>query len=118
MQALRACVLAAVLAAPALADTGWQIVWRGEFDGPANTLPDAAKWAYDLGGGGWGNHELESYTNSTENVRLDGNGHLVITARRSASGQITSTRLKTQGKYSTTYGKIEARMKIPRGQGI
>src|SRR5262252_7123463 len=69
--------------------------WSDEFDGPANAAPDAAKWTYDLGGGGWGNQELETYTNATDNVRLDGAGHLVIRALNTG-GAITSARLKTQ----------------------
>src|SRR5437764_8093513 len=51
--------------------------WSDEFDGPANAAPDAAKWTYDLGNnGGWGNQELETYTSATDNVHLDGQGHL------------------------------------------
>src|SRR6266478_1787931 len=98
--------------------TGWKLVWSDEFSGPANSQPGSTKWAYDLGGGGWGNSELETYTNVPENAHLDGNGDLVIRALRTASSVYTSGRLKTQGKFDITYGKIEARIKLPFGHGI
>src|ERR1035438_3841859 len=72
---------------------------------------------YDLGASGWGNRELETYTNSRDNSYMDGNGNLAIEAIKTASGY-TSARLKTQGLYAFTYGKVEARIKIPYGQGI
>ncbi len=103
--------------APLRAQTRWTLVWSDEFDGPANSAPDQSKWTYDLGAGGWGNHELEVYTDLRENSFLDGKGNLVIRAQRSTSGGYTSARLKTQGKFSTAYGKIEARIKLPYGQG-
>src|SRR3954452_22396166 len=84
--------------------------WSDEFDGPANTLPSTAKWTYDLGGGGWGNQELETYTNSPVNVHLDGSGHLIIHVERSGAGY-TSARIKTQGLFRPQYGRIEARIK-------
>src|SRR5437879_227778 len=99
------------------AQTPWRLVWSDEFEGPANSVPDQTKWAYDTGATGWGNQELENYTKSPDNASLDGNGNLVIRAVRTASGY-TSGRLKTQGKFTTTYGKIEARMRIPYGQGL
>ena len=102
----------------------YTLVWHDEFDGPNGSLPDPQKWAYDLGGGGWGNHELESYTNRAENARIE-NGDLVITARREnyegedhLPREYTSARLKTQGLFSQSYGRFEARIKIPAGQGI
>ncbi len=95
-----------------------RLVWSDEFDGAADTLPDPDKWTYDLGGNGWGNNELEVYTNTRENVFHDGQGHLVIRAVKTASGGFTSARIKTQGKFQVRYGRIEARMKIPYGQGI
>ena len=91
--------------------------WSDEFDGAAGTLPNPAKWTYDLGGGGWGNQELETYTNQPTNVQLDGNGHLVIRADR-AGGGYTSARIKTKGLFSPQYGHIEARIRLPFGQGI
>ena len=73
-----------------------------------------------MGAGGWGNGELETYTSEAENASMDGQGNLVIKAIKTgdANHPYTSARIKTQGLYSTTYGKIEARIKIPYGQGI
>lgn len=106
------------LALPALGATDWKLVWSDEFDGPAKTLPDATKWAYDLGGGGWGNQELEIYTKRPENVSQDGEGHLIIRAVKTGTAHYTSARIKTQGKFTVEYGKIAVRMKIARGQGM
>jgi len=114
MRILLLCALAICASAQ-----NWKLVWSDEFDGPANTLPDPDKWTYDLGRGhGWGNQELEKYTKSLDNVHLDGDGHLIIRALRDASGGYTSARLKTLGKFSTAYGRIEARIKLPSGQGM
>jgi beta-glucanase (GH16 family) len=93
----------------------WTQVWADEFNGPAGSGPDPAKWIFDLGATGWGNHELEDYTR--DNVFLDGHGHLVIRAIQIA-GKYTSGRIKTQGLFEVQYGKIEARIQLPRGQGI
>src|SRR5690349_19749375 len=97
----------------------WQMVWSDDFDGLANTPPDPAKWGYDLGNGtqGWGNYELENYTNSTDNVFLDGTGNLVIRASNTANG-FTSGRIKTATKFAFQYGLVVIRAKIPYGQGI
>jgi beta-glucanase (GH16 family) len=100
------------------AQTKWTLIWSDEFNRPQDSAPDQAKWTYDLGAGGWGNHELEEYTDKKENVFLDGHGHLAIRAVRRESDKITSARLKTQGHFEVQYGKIEARIKIPYGQGI
>src|SRR5215471_17585485 len=111
-------ILPAVLPAQdAAAMRPWRLVWSDDFDGPANSAPNRTKWTYDLGKTGWGNAELENYTNSTDNAFLDGNGHLVIQAVANGS-QYTSARLKTQGLAGFTYGKIEARIQVPFGQGI
>jgi beta-glucanase (GH16 family) len=110
-------LLSALAALPAFASE-WHLVWSDEFDGPANSAPDPAKWTFDLGGGGWGNGELEVYTSTRQNVFQDGAGHLVIRAIKSESGGYTSARLKSQGKFSIEYAKIEARIKIPHGQGM
>jgi beta-glucanase (GH16 family) len=100
-------------------------IWQDEFDGAAGTTFDRTRWTADTGGGGFGNQEREFYTTNTENVALDGNGHLVITARVDSSHtcwygtcRYTSARLKTQGLYAHAYGRFEARIKIPRGQGL
>ena len=99
------------------------LVWSDEFNDPAGTAPDPAKWTYDLGGGGWGNQELEIYTNDPKNVSVvadpdatDGRA-LAITAVQ-AAGVYTSARLKTQGLFAAIYGRVEARLKLPRGQGL
>jgi beta-glucanase (GH16 family) len=102
----------------------YTLVWQDEFDGPNGSSPDPHKWTYDLGGNGWGNHELESYTNRPENAHIE-NGNLVIIARKESfegadhiAQEYTSARLKTQGLFVQTYGRFEARIKIPAGQGI
>ncbi len=124
MRRLFLTVLTAALAAspqsPAPNSASWKLVWSDEFNGAANTRPDASKWVYDIGHDvdGWGNHELETYTKSLENVHQDGQGHLVIRALKDESGNYTSGRLITKGKFTTTYGKIEARIKLAYGQGI
>jgi beta-glucanase (GH16 family) len=94
------------------------IVWQQEFDGPAGAAPDGSAWSYDLGAGGWGNNELQTYTDSRANSGLDGAGNLVITARREGDGSYTSARLQSNDKVEIQYGRVEARIQIPRGQGI
>lgn len=98
----------------------WILTWSDEFDGAAGTLPDATKWTFDIGNGGWGNQELQYYTNRPENVSLDGTGNLVITAKSESFGgaSFTSARIKTQGLFTQTYGRFEARIKTPYGPGI
>ena len=91
--------------------------WSDEFNGASGVLPDPTKWTYDLGGGGWGNRELETYTDQPENVHLDGSGHLVIHAARESAGY-SSARIKTKGLFTPQYGHIEARIRLPFGQGI
>jgi uncharacterized protein (TIGR03437 family) len=98
-------------------DAPWKLIWSDEFNGAAGAPPDPSRWTYDLGAGGWGNSELETYTNSPDNASQDGAGNLVVRAVKSGSGY-TSARIKTQGRFSVTYGKVEARIKIPAGQGI
>jgi beta-glucanase (GH16 family) len=104
--------------------SGLTLVWSDEFSSPDVSLPDPKKWTYDIGGKGWGNEELEYYTNRKENARIE-NGNLVITALKEtytgADGltrEYTSARLKTQGLFAQTYGRFEARIKIPEGQGM
>ena len=117
--ALLAAAICAVISAAAQNNIGWTLVWADEFAQPNGSSPDASKWAYELGAGGWGNNELEHYTSRTNNVRIE-NGQLVIEARQESyqGSSYTSARLKTQGRISWTYGRIEARLKIPRTQGI
>jgi|GEM_PF-1744679 len=108
----------AVLAQKASSQIAWKLVWSDEFDGPRNTPPDPAKWTYDLGDKGWGNNELEVYTNRLKNAYQDGQGHLVIQVVRSRSGVYSSARLKTWQRFSVKYGRIEGRIKMAFGQGI
>ena len=91
-------------------------VWADEFNGPSI---DRRNWTYDLGGNGWGNNELEFYTDRPANSYI-ANGCLVIEARKETYGNrnFTSARLKTQGLRSWTYGRIEARINVPAGQGV
>ena len=102
------------------ADTAYQLVWSDEFNGASGTAVDPSNWVFDTGGDGFGNSELEYYTDTTNNAAMDGNGNLVITAKKETHGSnnYTSARIKTLGKHSWTFGRIEARIKIPKGQGI
>jgi len=109
---------------PSTANKHYTLIWHDEFDGINGSPPDPKKWTHDLGGGGWGNQELESYTNRVENARIE-NGNLVITARKEdyegsdhIAREYTSARLKTQGLFSQAYGRFEARIRIPSGQGM
>ncbi|WIB34528.1 glycoside hydrolase family 16 protein [Curtobacterium sp. MCSS17_005] len=103
------------VAAPAAAPV---LLAADEFDGSAGSAPNPGIWRYDLGAGGWGNAELQTYTDSRRNAALDGAGNLVITAHREADGSYSSARLKSESTYTAQYGRIEARIRIPRGQGI
>jgi beta-glucanase (GH16 family) len=110
------------------------LVWSDEFNGTAGTPPNPAIWNHEIGDGsangntGWGNHELEYYTASTDNSALDGQGNLAIVARKApATGGpscyygpclYTSARLTTQSKLQFKYGRIEARIRIPKGAGM
>jgi beta-glucanase (GH16 family) len=111
---------------PSLAASGWTLSWSDEFNGPDGSAPDSFKWTYDLGGQGWGNKELECYTNRLQNAHIQA-GNLVIAAQKESApfacsdgttGSYTSARLKTQGLFSQPYGRFEARIKIPEGQGM
>lgn len=119
---MKRCLLLASLLAhfgsAASAQSKWQLIWNDEFNGAAASQPDPAKWTYDLGNNnGWGNNELENYTNQPLNAHLDGAGNLVIHVAASGS-TYTSARLKTQGLFATGPGRVEARIKLPYGQGI
>lgn len=110
---------------PLSSPAGWTLTWSDEFDGPAGTAVDGTKWTFDVGGHGWGNQELQYHTDRTANAFLDGSGRLVIRAQREAftgadgvSREYTSARLKTKGRFVQTYGRFEARLKVPFGQGI
>lgn len=111
---------------PPASPSGWTLAWSDEFNGPDGSAPDSSKWTYDLGGKGWGNKELECYTNRMQNAQIRG-GNLVINAQQESTSfacsdgttsSYTSARLKTQGLFSQAYGRFEARIKIPAGQGM
>ncbi len=104
--------------------SAFTLVWSDEFSSANGSAPDSTKWTYDIGGGGWGNQELEYYTSRPQNVQIQ-NGNLVITALQEnytgtdgIARNYTSARLKTQNLFAQAYGRFEARIKIPRGQGI
>ncbi len=92
----------------------YKLVWSDEFNG---TSIDTSVWNFDTGNNGWGNNELENYQPSNASIA---NGNLVITAKKEVAGSAnyTSSRMKTEGKKSFTYGRIEARIKMPAGQGL
>lgn len=105
----------------------WVLIWSDEFDEPANTPINEEFWTCETGGHGWGNGELQYYTQSLDNVAHDGEGHLAITARaenptqetcRYGTCSHTSARCITQDKVEFTYGRVEARLQVPFGQGI
>jgi beta-glucanase (GH16 family) len=108
---------------------GWTLSFQDEFSGPYGTAVDESKWRFDQGGNGWGNEELQYYTNTRHNAMTDGSGRLVIRARAEpetapyicAFGQkcaYTSARLNTKEKFTQAYGRFEARVRIPAGQGL
>ena len=105
-----------------------RLVWSDEFD-QHTADPDPAAWTYETGGGGWGNGELETYCSprttdapcnpaKQPNSFVGDDGYLHIVARRNAEGQWTSARLVTHELQSFQYGRIEARIRIPRGEGV
>ncbi|MEU9243560.1 family 16 glycosylhydrolase [Streptomyces sp. NPDC048385] len=141
-RSLRRCLLAALSAAlvataavgPAraasastsAAASAAAVTFSDNFDGAAGSPVDSSKWTTETGDN-VNNHEREYYTSGTNNAALDGQGHLVITARKEnpanyqcwyGTCQYTSARLNTSGKFNAQYGHVEARMKIPRGQGM
>lgn len=116
--------------APTELPGGWKLIWNDEFDVPAGSQPDPAKWIFDLGGEGWGNQEWQYYTDQPENAATDGAGSLVIRAIEVAEGaprslncwygpcKYTSARILTRERFDFTYGRVEARLKPPYGTGI
>ncbi|MGI9036934.1 MAG: glycoside hydrolase family 16 protein [Pyrinomonadaceae bacterium] len=105
-----------------------KLIFSDEFNGRRGARVDAAKWTAEIGGQGWGNQELEFYTDSAENAFLDGKGSLVIRAIKQnlppnfkcwyGQCRYASARLTTKNKFDLKYGRFEARIKIPRGQGM
>jgi len=101
-------------------------VFTEDFDGPAGSAVDGGRWTMETGDN-VNNHEREYYTSGTGNAALDGAGNLVITAKQENPGNFgcwygpcthTSARINTSGKFTQAYGHVEARMKLPRGQGM
>jgi len=106
------------------ADTFSKIVWQEEFDVPGSI--DTNRWNFDIGTGveifgqpGWGNNELQYYTDQSDNIRIE-DGMLMITARNESveNSSYTSAKIHTRGKFERTFGRYEARIKLPWGQGI
>jgi beta-glucanase (GH16 family) len=104
--------------------SAWKLIWYDEFNGPNGARPDASKWSYDTGGWGWGNNELEYYTDRAQNSFIE-KGNLAIraaletyTGKDKVTRNYTSARLLTKNKFALTYGKAEARIKITYGQGL
>jgi beta-glucanase (GH16 family) len=105
---------------------GWTLTWSDEFNGADGSAVDPTKWTHDVGGTGWGNAELEYYTDGTRNAVVTG-GNLVITATTAGASALTcsygtcrytSARLKTEGLFAQAYGRFEARIQLPAGQGL
>ena len=110
----------------------WTQVWSDEFEGAAGARIDSTKWRYDIGDGckdgncGWGNSEKEFYTDASENIALNGHGQLMIVARTAPAGlscyygpcRYTSAKVTTRGKVLVAPGRVEARIKLPAGQGL
>jgi beta-glucanase (GH16 family) len=116
----------------AVANAAWTEVWSDEFNGAAGSRVDTLKWTYDTADGcqlgicGWGNSEKEYYTNTPDNVALNGRGQLAIVGRQAPAGttcyygpcRYTSGRIKTKGRMEAQPGRVEARIKLPAGQGL
>ena len=111
----------AVLAAD---PTVWSLVWSDEFNGPDGSAVDQSKWIAAAGGSGWGNNELEYYTTRTDNAYQSGGSLVIKTIKEKYTGSdnvtrdYTSARLITKNKFTATYGRFEARIRLPYGQGI
>lgn len=117
MKAVRNVLVLLLFAAAQSFAQGYKLVWSDEFD---STALDQSKWTCEIGNNnGWGNNELEYYTDRTQNCSV-ANGCLTITAQKESYNgfSYTSARIKTQGKFSFEYGKAEARIKLPYGKGI
>jgi beta-glucanase (GH16 family) len=100
------------------------IAWSDEFNGRRGTRPDPRKWSFETGYG-WGDRELQSYTRRPANASLDGRGHLAITARRERytgadgrTARYTSARINSRKRFEFAYGRVEARIRVPRGRGL
>ena len=114
------------------AEPDWTLVWSDDFAGDSGTFIDTTRWRPDTADGchmgicGWGNQEKQFYTASTDNIALDGDGHLQITAHVAPAGmtcyygpcRYTSGKITTRGKFQAQPGRVEARIKLPTGQGL
>jgi beta-glucanase (GH16 family) len=101
-----------------------RFAWADEFTGPRGTRPDPRKWTFETGYG-WGDGERQAYTSRPANASLDGRGHLAITARRERyrapdgrTARYTSARINSRAKFEFAYGRVEARIRVPRGRGL
>jgi beta-glucanase (GH16 family) len=101
-----------------------QLLFSDEFNGPTGALPASSAWDPQEGAG-WGAGQLQRYTARLENVKIDGSGNLAITARKETytgadgvQSSYSSARLQTRGRFSFTYGRVEARIKVPVGAGL
>ena len=120
-----ACLLAAAAVTPA---QKWRLVWADEFNGREGSGVDQTKWTAETGGSGWGNRELQFYTARPRNASADGRGSLAIRAyhEKPPPGAAcwygpclyTSARLITKRKFEQRFGRFEARLKLPAGQGL
>jgi len=101
---------------PPAAQKPYSLVWADEFDKAG--APDATKWGFDLGGNGWGNNELQYYTDRPQNARVEA-GNLIIEAKKESflNRSYTSARVLSKNKMAWTYGKFEIRAKLPKGIG-
>jgi beta-glucanase (GH16 family) len=108
-----------LVAAAVHGQSGWDLTFSDEFNGSANTFPDPSKWNIEVNGNP-PNSEAEAYVKSTQNVSLNGNGQLELTALKQQSGnkQYTSGRINSSGKFMQTYGRWEALIKLPAGTGF
>lgn len=110
-------LLLSIAAASCTQTSKWKLVWSDEFE--YKGLPDSSKWNYDVNGHGWGNNELQYYTDANlNNARVD-SGILTIEARKETidSNSYTSARLVTKGKGDWKHAKIEVKAKLPKGRG-
>ncbi|MGE5156110.1 MAG: family 16 glycosylhydrolase, partial [Betaproteobacteria bacterium] len=118
--------------APAASPSDWGLVWSDEFNGASGAVPSARTWGREIGDGtiygipGWGNDELEYYTDGPANAAMDGSGNLVITTKAADGTQLcyygpcqyTSARLLTKNRFDVAYGRVEARVKVASGAGL
>jgi beta-glucanase (GH16 family) len=109
---------------PRMRAAAQSLIWADEFEGPQGTRPDPRNWQFETGYG-WGDGELQAYTDRPDNTALDGQGHLAITARPEqytlpdgTTANYTSARLNTHGRFEFAYGRVSARIRVPAGRGL